>query len=49
MLEKKDYPLSERGKVDTSLLVNSIEFIGNHYVSTKELMDKVPVRLKLFF
>ncbi|MHD0317963.1 BamA/OMP85 family outer membrane protein [Fusobacterium sp. THCT1E2] len=50
MLEKKGIiPLSERGKVDTSLLVNSIEFIGNHYVSTKELMDKVPVKVGSYF
>ena len=50
MLEKKGIiPLSERGKVDTSLLVNSVEFIGNHYVSTKELMDKVPVKVGSYF
>lgn len=50
MLEKKGIiPLSERGKVDTSLLVNSIEFIGNHYVNTKELMDKVPVKVGSYF
>ena len=50
MLEKKGIiPLSERGKVDTSLLVNSVEFIGNHYVSTKELMEKVPVKVGSYF
>lgn len=50
MLEKKGIiPLSERGKVDTSLLVNSIEFIGNHYVSTKDLIDKVPVKVGSYF
>lgn len=50
MLEKKGViPLSERGKVDTSLLVNSVEFIGNHYVSTKELMEKVPVKVGSYF
>ncbi len=50
MLEKKGIiPLSERGKVDTSLLVNSIEFIGNHYISTKELMEKVPVKVGSYF
>lgn len=50
MLEKKGIiPLSERGKVDTSLLVNSIEFIGNHYVSTKDLMEKVPVKVGSYF
>lgn len=50
MLEKKGIiPLSERGKVDTSLLVNSIEFIGNHYISTKELMEEVPVKVGSYF
>ncbi|UYI78064.1 MAG: outer membrane protein assembly factor [Fusobacterium varium] len=50
MLEKKGIiPLSERGKVDTSLLVNSVEFIGSHYVSTKELMEKVPVKVGSYF
>lgn len=50
MLEKKGIiPLSERGKVDTSLLVNSVVFIGNHYVSTKELMEKVPVKVGSYF
>lgn len=50
MLEQKGIiPLSERGKVDTSLLVNSIEFIGNHYISTKELMEKVPVKVGSYF
>lgn len=50
MLEKKGIiPLSERGKVDTSLLVNSIEFIGNNYVSTKDLMEEVPVKVGSYF
>ena len=50
MLEKKGIiPLSERGKVDTSLLVNSIEFIGNHYISNKELMEEVPVKVGSYF
>ena len=50
MLEKNGIiPLSERGKVDTSLLVNSIEFIGNQYVSQKELADLVPVKVGTYF
>ena len=50
VLEKSGIiPLSERGKVDTSLLVNSVEFIGNQYVSKDELTKLVPVKVGGYF
>ena len=42
-------PLSERGKVDTSLLVNSVEFVGNQYVSREELAKLVPIKVGGYF
>ncbi|MDO4588906.1 MAG: POTRA domain-containing protein, partial [Fusobacterium sp.] len=42
-------PLSERGKVDTSLLVNSVEFVGNQYVSKDELAKLVPIKVGGYF
>lgn len=42
-------PLSERGKVDTSLLVNSVEFVGNQYVSRDELAKLVPIKVGGYF
>ena len=42
-------PLSERGKVDTSLLVNSVEFVGNQYVSRDELTKLVPIKVGGYF
>lgn len=41
--------LSERGKVDTSLLVNSVEFVGNQYVSRDELAKLVPIKVGGYF
>ena len=50
VLEKSGIiPLSERGKVDTSLLVNSVEFVGNQYVSKDELTKLVPVKVGGYF
>ena len=50
VLEKSGIiPLSERGKVDTSLLVNSVEFVGNQYVSRDELTKLVPVKVGGYF
>ena len=42
-------PLSERGKVDTSLLVNSVEFLGNQYVSKEELSKLIPIQVGGYF
>lgn len=50
VLEKSGIiPLSERGKVDTSLLVNSVEFVGNQYVSREELAKLVPIKVGGYF
>ena len=50
VLEKSGIiPLSERGKVDTSLLVNSVEFVGNQYVSKDELTKLVPAKVGGYF
>lgn len=42
-------PLSERDKVDTSLLVNSVEIVGNQYVSREELAKLIPIKVGGYF
>ncbi|MGL4307348.1 BamA/OMP85 family outer membrane protein [Cetobacterium sp. SF1] len=42
-------PLSEREKVDTSLVVGSVEVVGNTYIPMSELSQKIPVKVGAYF
>ncbi|SJZ34935.1 outer membrane protein insertion porin family [Cetobacterium ceti] len=50
LLEKEGIiPLSEREKVDTSLVVSSVEVVGNTYIPMSELSEKIPVKVGAYF
>lgn len=47
--EKGIIPLSEREKVDTTLIVSEIEIVGNTHVTTDEIKKMVPVQTGGYF
>ena len=47
--EKGIIPLTEREKVDTTIVVSSIEIIGNTHVTTKEIRDMIPIQTGGYF
>ena len=47
--EKGIIPLSEREKVDTTIVVSDVEIIGNTHVTTKEIRDMIPVQTGGYF
>ena len=50
LLEAKGIiPLSEREKVDTSIVVSNIEILGNTHVSTQEIRAMIPVQTGGYF
>ncbi|WP_294703491.1 outer membrane protein assembly factor [uncultured Fusobacterium sp.] len=50
LLESKGIiPLSEREKVDTTIVVSEVEIIGNTHVSTKEIRDMLPIQTGGYF
>lgn len=42
-------PMSERVKVDKSLIVNSIDIFGNLHISREEILQQIPVKIGSFF
>ena len=50
LLESKGIiPLSEREKVDTSIVVSGVEIIGNTHVSTKDIKAMLPIQTGGYF
>ncbi len=50
LLEKENIlPMSKRGKVDKSLIVNSIDIYGNLHVSKEDILADIPVKVGSFF
>lgn len=50
LLEAKGIiPLSEREKVDTSIVVSGVEIIGNTHVSTKDIKAMLPIQTGGYF
>jgi len=50
LLRKEEIlPMSERGKVDKSLIVNSIEIFGNLHISREEILEQIPIKVGSFF
>lgn len=47
--EKGIIPLSEREKVDTTLVITDIEIMGNTHVTTKEIKDMIPIQTGGYF
>lgn len=47
--EKGIIPLSEREKVDTTLVITDIEIMGNTHVTTKEIKDMMPIQTGGYF
>ncbi|MBM6875481.1 BamA/OMP85 family outer membrane protein [Fusobacterium mortiferum] len=47
--EKGIIPLSEREKVDTTLIVSDIEIVGNTHVTTEEIRKMIPVQTGGYF
>lgn len=47
--EKGIIPLSEREKVDTTLVITDIEIMGNAHVTTKEIKDMIPIQTGGYF
>lgn len=47
--EKGIIPMSEREKVDTNLVVSSLEVVGSTNVSTGEIIKKIPVKVGGYF
>lgn len=47
--EKGIIPLSEREKVDTTLVITDIEILGNTHVTTKEIKDMIPIQTGGYF
>lgn len=47
--EKGIIPLSERDKVDTTLIVSELEIVGNTHVTTDEIRKMVPVQTGGYF
>ncbi|MBC2856585.1 MAG: outer membrane protein assembly factor [Cetobacterium sp.] len=42
-------PLSEREKIDKSLVVSSVEVVGNSYITMAELSEKLPIKVGGYF
>lgn len=50
LLEKQGIiPLSEREKIDTSLVMSSVEVVGNTYIPMNELSKKIPLKVGGYF
>ena len=50
LLKKENIlPMSERVRVDKSLIINSIEIFGNLHVSKEEILKEIPVKVGSFF
>ncbi|MCK5780308.1 MAG: BamA/TamA family outer membrane protein, partial [Psychrilyobacter sp.] len=47
--DEKILPMSERLKVDKSLIINTIDVYGNVHVSTEEILKKIPVQVGSYF
>ena len=47
--EKGIIPLSEKEKVDTTLVITDIEIMGNTHVTTKEIKDMIPIQTGGYF
>lgn len=47
--EKGIIPLSEREKVDTTLVVTDVQIIGNTHVTTKEIKSMIPIQTGGYF
>lgn len=47
--EKGIIPLSEREKVDTTLVVSEVEVVGNNQVLTKEIKELLPIKIGGYF
>lgn len=50
LLKKENIlPMSERVKVDKSLIISSIDIFGNLHMSRKEILEQIPVKVGSFF
>lgn len=47
--KEKILPMSERIKVDKSLIINSIDIFGNLHISREEILEQIPIKIGSFF
>ena len=50
LLKKENIlPMSERVKVDKSLIISSIDIFGNLHISKEEILKQIPIKVGSFF
>jgi len=50
LLKKENIlPMSERVKVDKSLIISSIDIFGNLHISREEILEQIPIKVGSFF